>query len=204
MAVMCGFTHKVLCHILWVHQVYLRLFLLLCSLSELGWPIQLILQITFASKYQFCWRSFFSLWPYAVWSSGTNQPLCLTGLCTVFKLSSDQFRPPREVLTSSEKSFKNRQWWESRFSLPSDSSQTPIPMDIEDERKKTEEMMKKEMILLSFLPPPPPSTQSASFPSLSSFPHWNFHLYLAASLYGQSWRWKRSNLLRNNRLIKHL
>lgn len=149
MAVMCRFTHKVLCHVLWVHQVYLRPFLLLCSLSELGWPIQLILQITFASKYQFCWRSFFSLWPYAVWSSGTNQPLCLTGLCTLFKLSSDQFRPPREVLTSSEKSFKNRQWWESRFSLPSDSSQTPIPMDIEDERKKTEEMMKKEMILLS-------------------------------------------------------
>lgn len=78
--------------------------LLLCPLSELGRPIQLIRQITFATKCDFITVPFFSLRPCAARSSGTNQTLRLTGLSTLFKASylPTKFCPPREVLTSSE------------------------------------------------------------------------------------------------------
>lgn len=149
--------------------------LLLCPLSELGRPIQLILQITFATKCDYITVPFFSLRPCAARSSGTNQTLRLTGLSTLFKASylPTKFCPPREVLTSSENSMMRVKIFLCLLKAPGLLSQ------------RTEMMRRRKRFCFSFLP-----TQSASFPSFRSYPSWNAHLHLAASLNGQSWRWK--------------
>ena len=67
-------------------------------------------------------------------------------------------------------------------------------------KENKDEMLKKKIILLSSSPYSICIFSILLFLSI----HWNFHL--AENLSGQSWfwRWKRSNLLTNNRVIKHL
>lgn len=143
-----------------------------CSFYSNAEQIQLILQITFASRYQFCHKvdyttvSTFSLRPYCGCSAGTS------GLSVSLpsELSSNPpvfppfHPPPREVLTSSEERDESQDF----ICLPQAPgllSQRAEKM----EKKKEEETMKTHMILLS-----PFLTQSACFPSVSSFPLMEF------------------------------